>query len=139
MVAHREDLAVEPREPDKSLSELISAMTSDLSTLMRKEVQLAKLETKEELSTAAKAGGMLAGGGIAAHLALLFLSFAAAFLLDNWMPTELAFLIVAVIYAIAAAAMAMSGRERLRRVNPVPEQTVQTLKEDVQWARAQTS
>jgi hypothetical protein len=139
MVAHREDLAVEPREPDKSLSELISAMTSDLSTLMRKEVQLAKLETKEELSTAAKAGGMLAGGGIAAHLALLFLSFAAAFLLVNWMPTELAFLIVAVIYAIAAAAMAMSGRERLRRVNPVPEQTVQTLKEDVQWARAQTS
>jgi len=137
MATHHEDLAVEPREPDKSLAELFSTMTSDLSTLMRKEVELAKLETKEELSGAAKAGGMLAGGALAAHFALLFVSFAAAWLLDNWMPAELAFLIVAVVYGIAAAALITAGRGRLRQTNPVPEQTIETLKEDVQWAKAQ--
>jgi uncharacterized membrane protein YqjE len=139
MATQPEDLAVQPREPDKSLPELMAAMTTDLSTLMRKEVALAKLETKEELSQAAKAGGLLAGGALAAHLALLFVSLAVAWLLDNWMPTEVAFLIVAVLYAIAAAVMASTGRQRLRQVNPVPEQTVETLKEDVQWAKAQKS
>ena len=59
MATHREDLTVQPREPDKSLAELIATMTSDLSTLMRKEVELAKLETKEEISGAAKAAGMV--------------------------------------------------------------------------------
>jgi uncharacterized membrane protein YqjE len=139
MATQHDDLSVEPREPDKSLAELVGTMTNDLSTLLRKEVALAKLETKEELSGAAKAGGMLAGGALAAHLALLFLSFALAWLLDNWMPAEVAFLIVAALYAIAAAVLATAGRERLRRTNPVPEQTVETLKEDVQWARAQRS
>jgi uncharacterized membrane protein YqjE len=139
MATHHEELTVEPREPDKSLAELISTMTNDLSTLMRKEVELAKLEAKEELSGAAKAGGMLAGGALAAHLALLFLSFALAWLLDNWMPAEVAFLIVAVVYAIAAAALITAGRGRLREMNAVPEQTIETLKEDVQWAKAQRS
>jgi uncharacterized membrane protein YqjE len=139
MATHHEDLTGEPREPDKSLAELISTMTSDLSTLMRKAVELAKLETKEELSGAAKAGGMLAGGALAAHLALLFLSFALAWLLDNWMPAEVAFLIVAVVYAVAAAVLITTGRDRLRRKNTVPEQTIETLKEDVQWAKAQRS
>jgi hypothetical protein len=55
------------------------------------------------------------------------------------MPTEVAFLIVAVLYGIAAAAMAAAGRQRLREVNPVPHRTVETIKEDVQWAKAQKS
>jgi uncharacterized membrane protein YqjE len=139
MATHPDDLAVQPREPEKTLPELMSTMTSDLSTLLRKEVELAKLETKEELSQAAKAGGLLAGGAVAGHLALLFISFAVAWLLDNWMPVELAFLIVAVVYAIAAAAMVAAGRQRMRQVSPVPPQTVETIKEDVQWAKAQKS
>ena len=139
MATQPDDLAVQPREPDKSLAELMTTMTSDLSILLRKEVALAKLETKEELSQAAKAGGLLAGGALAGHLALLFISFAVAWLLDNWMPAEVAFLIVAVLYAVAAGAMAAAGRRRLREVNPVPQQTVETIKEDVQWAKAQKS
>jgi hypothetical protein len=133
------DLNVEPLQPDKSLSELISTMTSDLSTLMRQEVELAKVETREELSRTAKAGGMLAGGALTAYLAALFATFALAWLLDKWMPRALAFVIVAVIYAVAAAVLLTEGRRRLQQVTPFPRQTVETLKEDVQWAKAQKS
>ena len=133
------DLRVEPLQPDKSLAELFSAMTADLSTLMRKEVELAKVETKEEVSRTSKAGGLLAAGAITAYLAAVFASFALAWLLDKVMPRALAFLIVAVIYAVVAAVLIVQGRRRLKQVNPVPRQTVETLKEDVQWAKAQKS
>jgi len=137
--SRRPDLAVEPKQPDKSLGELFSLMTADLSTLMRKEVELAKVELKEEAGHAAKAGGMLGAGALTAYLAVLFGSFAFAWLLDQWMPTALAFLIVAVLYGIAAAVLISKGRDRLKDVRPMPEQTVETLKEDAQWAKAQKS
>lgn len=132
-------LPTEPKAPEKSLGQLFSELTSDLSTLMRKEVELAKVETKEEVARAGKAGGMLGGGAFAGYFALLFLSFALAWLLDEWMHTALAFLIVGLLYAAVAAVLVMQGRTRLQSVNPVPQQTVETLKEDVQWAKAQRS
>jgi uncharacterized membrane protein YqjE len=133
------DLSVQPKQPDKSLGELFTSMTADLSTLMRKEVELAKVEVKEEASQAAKAGAMLGAGAFSAYLALLFVSFALAWLLDAVMPTALAFLLVAVVYGIAAAVLLPRGRDRLKAVHPIPEQTADTLKEDVQWAKAQKS
>ena len=132
-------LPTEPKAPEKSLGQLFSELTSDLSTLMRKEVELAKVETKEEVARAGKAGGMLGGGAFAGWFALLFLSFAVAWLLDEWMHTALAFLIVGLVYAVVAAVLVMQGRSRMQSVNPVPQQTVETLKEDVQWAKAQRS
>ena len=132
-------LPTEPKAPEKSLGQLFSELTSDLSTLMRKEVELAKVETKEEVARAGKAGGMLGGGAFAGWFALLFLSFALAWLLDEWMHTALAFLLVGLVYAVVAAVLVVQGRNRLQSVNPVPQQTVETLKEDVQWARAQRS
>lgn len=133
------DLAVEPKQPDKSLGELFSAMTADLSTLMRKEVELAKVEMKEEARAAGKAGGLLGAGAFTAYLAALFVSFTVAWLLDEWIPRPLAFFIVAVIYGVAAWLLITKGRERLKTVHPVPEQTIQTLKEDAQWAKTQHS
>ena len=132
-------LPTEPKAPEKSLGQLFSELTADLSTLMRKEVELAKVETKQEVSRAGKAGGMLGGGAFAGYFALLFLSFALAWLLDEWMHTALAFLIVGLLYAVVAAVLVVRGRARLQDVNPVPQQTVETLKEDVQWAKAQRS
>ena len=132
------DLSREPKAPDRSLGDLFAAMTSDLSTLMRKEVELAKVETKEEVARAGKAGGMLGAGAVAAHFALLFASFALAWLLDEFMHPALAFLVVAVLYGIAAAVLLTRGREQMKQVH-VPQQTMETLKEDVEWAKAQTS
>jgi uncharacterized membrane protein YqjE len=132
--------AVQPGAPDqRSLGEIVSDVASDLSDLLRQEVELAKTELKQEAAKAGKGAGLLGGASIAAHLVLVFVSLAALFLLDNWMPTELAALVVAVVWAVAAAALAMAGRKSLQRTNPQLPKTQQTLKEDAAWARAQRS
>jgi uncharacterized membrane protein YqjE len=120
---------------DASLAELLSATTKDFSELVKAEVALAKLELKEEATEAARAGAMVGSAAVLGHLALLLGLFAAAWGLDAVMPTGLAFLIVAVVVAIVAAVMFAMGRNRMRAATPVAPQTVETVKEDVQWAR----
>jgi hypothetical protein len=122
---------------DRSLGELFGDLSNDLSTLMRKEIQLARIEIKDEMKNAGRAGGMLGGTALAGYMAFLLLSFAAAWALDEVMPTGWAFCIIGVIYAVVAGVLYLKGREELRKVNPVPEQTVETLKEDAQWAKQQ--
>ena len=132
------DPATQPKRPDASLGELLSEMTADLSTLFRKEVELAKTEAREEASRAGKAAGMLGVGALAAWLALVMLSLALAWLLDQAMNTALAFAIVGVLWTIAAAVLVTAGRRRLAELKTLP-QTKETIKEDVAWAKAQTS
>ena len=80
---------------------------------------------------------MLGGAGVVGHLMLWLLSLALVFLLDNWMPIELAALIVAVLWGAVAAVLAARGRKELNQADPQLPTTQQTLKEDVQWAKAQ--
>jgi uncharacterized membrane protein YqjE len=131
--------ATQPLEPDASLGELFSRLTKDFSQLVSTQVELAKVELKEEVAHAGKGAGMLAGGAFAGYLAVLLLSFAAAWGLAAVMPTGWAFLLVGVVWAVVAAVLAKSGREQFRAVHPVPPQTQQSLKEDVEWARQQKS
>lgn len=132
------DPATQPKRPELSLGELFGEMTSNLSTLMRQEIELAKVEAKEELGRAGKGAGMFAGAGLAGWLALVFLSFALAWLLDQGMNTALAFAIVGVLWAIVGAVLAMRAKAEMKKVEPLPT-TVQTLKEDVRWAKEQKS
>lgn len=127
--------AFEPEAAQRSLSGLFTTMTTELSTLFRQEVQLAKAEVRQEASKAGQAVGMLAGGAIAALIAALILAMAAAFGLAEIMPTGWAFVIVGVLIAIVAAVLFMSGRKRLQAVSPRPDQTIETLKEDVTTIR----
>lgn len=136
------DRSVETGSPDlenASLGQLFSRLSEDLSTLMHQELDLAKTEMKEEASKAGKGAGLLGGTGVAALFGLLMLSFAAAWGLAAAIPTGWAFLIVAVIYLAAAGVLFVKGRTELRSVRPVPEKTVETIKEDAQWARHPTS
>lgn len=123
---------------DASLGELFSSLTSDLSDLVRSEMELAKVEMKQEAAKAGRAGGMLGGAAAAGYLALILLAFAAAWGLAELVDAGWAFLIVGVVVGVIAAVLARVGQQKLREVNPVPEQTVETLKEDARWARAQT-
>jgi uncharacterized membrane protein YqjE len=132
-------LQTEPKQAEKSLGELFGEMTSEVSELMRKEVQLAKVEIKEEVGRAGKAGGMFGAGAVAGYFALLFVSLALAWLLDQAMNTALAFFIVGLLYGVAAAVLITRGREQMKHVDPVPRQTVETLKEDAEWVKAQKS
>lgn len=119
----------------RSLGELVGDIATDLTTLVKQEVELAKTELKTEASKAGKGVGLFGGAGVAAHLALLFASFALLFLLDSWMHTAVAALVVAALWGAAAAVMAVSGRKELRSINPTLETTQKTLKEDAAWAR----
>src|SRR5919202_5784351 len=119
-----------PREADrfdKPLGDLIAAMTSQVSTLLRTELDMAIVELKDEMKQAAKAGGMLSGAALSGYMSLLFGSFAAAWLLARKLPRPLAFGLVAAVYGASAAALLKRGHEEMKQVDPVPTQTVQTL------------
>jgi uncharacterized membrane protein YqjE len=124
---------------DRSLGQVFSDLSSDLSTLMKQEVELAKVELKSEVSKAGKGAGMLGGAGLAGWFVLLFLSLALMFLLDNWLPIEVAALITTAVWALIAGGLALTGRKQLQQANPRLPKTQETLKEDVQWAKAQKS
>ncbi len=129
-------MTYDPPEPadDRSVKDLISELTSELRTLVQKELELAKVEVKEQASRAAKAGALFGGGAGAGYFALLLFSFAAAWGLAQLMPTPLGFFLVGLVYAIAAAVLFARGRRQASAIEP-PTQAVQTLKEDVQVAK----
>jgi hypothetical protein len=122
----------------ESLGDLVSELTSDLSKLMRQELELAKAEIRQEAVKAGKATGMLAAAGFAGYLTTVLLSLALVFALGAVVPLGWAALIVAAVWGIAGAILYSTGRARLRTVNPKPERTVETLKEDAEWAKHPT-
>jgi hypothetical protein len=111
-----------------SIGELISDISADLSTLMRQEVALAKAEAKDSAAKAGKGAGMLGGAGYAAHLMTLFLSItlwmALAYLFDDLAWSAL---VVAVLWGVVAAVLAVMGRKQLKKVQGIP-QTTETAK-----------
>ena len=122
-------------DDERSLKDLFSEMTSEISLLVRKEVELAKLEMKEKASVATKGGVAMAIGGVMALFALMLLSFAAAWGLAEVLAPGVAFAIVGVVYLVVAAVMFSSGRKKLAQMKPpVPEQALTTVKQDVQVA-----
>jgi hypothetical protein len=123
---------------DDSIGQLIGEVAGDVSRLFRQEVELAKAEMKEEAVKAGKAGGMLAAAGFAGYMVAVLLSLAAVFALGSVMPLGWAAVIVAVVWAIVGAVLYATGRQRIKKVDPVPRQTIETLKEDGQWLRDQT-
>jgi len=118
-----------------TVGQLVGEVMGDISTLIRKEIELAKAEIREEASKAGKGAGMLGGAALAGYFTLLFLSLTLTWTLDLWLPLPWAALIVTVLWGIGAAVLGLSGRNKLREVRPVPEQTVESVKEDVQWVK----
>lgn len=123
---------------DTSIGQIIGEISDDLSKLFRQEVELAKAEVRQEAAKAGKAAGMLGGAGFAGYMTVLLASLAVVFGLGNVIDLGWAALIVAVIWAAVAAVLYAAGRKKLRTVDPVPRQTVDTLKEDAQWLKNPT-
>ncbi len=122
---------------DDSVGEIVSHLTNDLGTLTRQELALAKAELQAEAKKAGKGAGMLGGAAFAGWMVALFLSLTVMWALDEAMDLIWSALIVAAIWAIAAAVLAMQGRKELREVSPKPDQTVESLKEDAKWLKTQ--
>lgn len=123
---------------ETSIGELIGNISDDLSQLFRQEVELAKVELKQEAAKAGKAAGMLGGAGFAGYLAIVLLSFAAVFGLANVMDAGWAALIIAVVWLVIGGALYLTGTKQLKTVDPTPRRTVDTLKEDAKWLKNPT-
>src|SRR4051794_6691670 len=115
------------RSTDRSLGELISGVTQDLSTLMRQELELAKAEVQQSASRAGKGAGMLGGAGLAGYFVLLFLSIALWWAIGTGTGLGWSALIVAAIWGIIAAVLYVAGRNALKSVRGLPK-TADTVK-----------
>ena len=120
---------------ERPIGELLSDVTTQLQQLVRKELELARAEIKQEVDKAVKGVAAFAVAGVIGLLAAIALVFAAAWGLSELVPEGVAFLIVGVLLLAVAGALFMAGKKKVAQVNPVPEQTIQTVKEDVETAK----
>jgi uncharacterized membrane protein YqjE len=121
---------------DSSTGHLIKQLSEQSSMLVHQELELAKAELSEKGKRAGIGAGMFGAAGVAGLLALGALTACLILLLDKGMDTWVAALIVTAVYAAAAGILALIGRDRMREsMPPAPEETVESVKEDVQWAK----
>jgi uncharacterized membrane protein YqjE len=121
---------------ERPIGDLLKQLSEQTTTLVRQELELAKAEVSEKGKKAGQGAGMFGGAGVSALLGLGALTAAVITLLDNAMSTQLAALIVSVVWFAVAGVLALQGRNKVQEaVPPVPEQTTESVKEDVQWAK----
>ena len=126
------------RQEDQPLPELMKTLANQTTSLVRQEIDLAKAEFSEKGKKAGQGAGMFGGAGVIGFLALAALTAAAILGLATALPDWLAALIVGLVYAGVAGVLALQGRNKVQEAGPpIPEQTVDTVKEDVEWAKTQ--
>jgi VIT1/CCC1 family predicted Fe2+/Mn2+ transporter len=137
-VATRNETDNELRE--RPIGEVAKELTSDLSLLMRQEIELAKAEMAEKGRTAAPGLGMFGGAGIVALCAAGAITAFLVLVFSLFLPEWAAALIVGAALAAVAYVLIKQGKERVAEAGkPVPEQTIETVKEDVEWAKTRAS
>jgi uncharacterized protein YacL len=138
-MAHSVDPPSQDDLREQPIGELLKALSQETTTLVRQELELAKAEMTEKGKKAGIGAGLIGGAGVAGLLALGALTACLVALLDTAMVTWLAALILTVVWAAIAAVLALRGRDRVQEMGPaVPEQTIETVREDVEWAKTQT-
>lgn len=122
-------------DDSRSLSELFSGVVENLQNIVRSEVQLAKTELQEEAKKAGKAAAMLGAGALMGFYAVGLLLLTIVWILATQMSDWLAALIVTVVVAVIAGILVMMGKSRMQEVQPKPEETIASVKEDVEWVK----
>lgn len=135
--ARRLEEGSQPAGPTEGLGTIVGEIVADLQDVVRGEVQLAKTELKEDATSAGKGLGFIAGAAVVALVGFIYLMLAVTFLLDKVLPLWLAAGIVGVVLLIIGAIVAMAGKNKLSATNLAPEQTIDSLKEDQEWANRQ--
>jgi MFS family permease len=124
---------------ERPIGELLKQLSEETTTLVKKELDLAKAEVAEKGQKAGKGVGMFGAAGVLGFLALGALTAFFIMLLDGAVPNWAAALIVAAVYGAIAGVLALQGKNKVQEATPpVPEQTVDSVKEDVQWAKTRT-
>jgi len=124
---------------ERSTGEIMQDVIRDVGEVVRGEVRLAKAEMVETARNAGTAGGFFGGAAVCGLMGVAALVVAAIAGLALLMPLWAAALIMGVLLACIGGAMYAGGRSKLKEVHPVPEKTVQTIKDDVQWAKHRTT
>ncbi len=128
------DAQQEARE--QSTGDLVKQLSQQVSTLVRQEVELAKVEMADKGKKAGIGLGMFGGAGVAALLGLGSLTAFLILVLHQAIPAWAAALVVTVIWGAVAGVLALQGREKVKEVGtPIPEQTAESVKEDVEWLK----
>jgi len=122
---------------DRSLGELFSELSRQTSTLIRQEVALAKAEMKQKGTEVGKDVGMMAAGGALAYAGLLALIATLIIILAEFIPWWLSALIVSIVVLAVGGLLIQRGMSALKETSMAPEQTIETLKEDKEWAKRQ--
>ena len=128
---------MEQSRDDRSLGELFSELSRQTSTLIRQEVALAKVEMKQKGTEVGKDVGMMAAGGALAYAGLLALIATVIIILAEFMPWWLSALIVSLVVLGVGGMLIQRGMSALKQTSMAPEQTIETLKEDKEWAKKQ--
>lgn len=124
---------------ERPIGELLKDLSQQTTTLLKQELELAKAEISEKGKKAGAGAGLLGGAGVAGLAALGAFTAFLILVLDIFMPAWVAAGIVTILYAIPAAVLALQGRDKVKQATPLtPEQTVETVKEDVEWAKNPT-
>ena len=125
---------------DRPIGELLKQLANETTTLVRQELDLAKAEMREKAGKAGPGVGMWGAAGLTALLALGSLTAFLILALDGVMPNWLAALIVGLVYAAIAGVLYVRGKQRVEEAgSPVPQKTIETVKEDVEWAKHPTT
>ena len=121
---------------ERSIGELFGKLSTETSTLIRQEMALARAELTEKGKEAGKGAGLFGGAGAVGLLGAGAITAGIILLLDLAIAAWLAAIVVGVIYVAVAAFLGLKGRDRIQAATPpIPEQTVDTVKEDVEWAK----
>jgi Putative Actinobacterial Holin-X, holin superfamily III len=121
---------------ERSIGDLFGKLSNETSTLIRQEMELARAELTEKGKEAGKGAGLFGGAGALGLLGAGALTAGIILLLDLAIAAWLAAILVGLVYVAVAAFLGLQGRDQIKRATPpVPEQTVATVKEDVEWAK----
>jgi hypothetical protein len=123
---------------DRTISEVLQDILRNLQEIVRSEVRLAKAEIRVEATQAASTVLWVAAGAVSALCCWMFLSWAAVYALAMFMSMWAATLVVAGVLAIMASVLLIIGVRRFRRIQPIPERTVEALKENLEWMKQST-
>jgi uncharacterized membrane protein YqjE len=123
---------------DNSIGDLLKQLSEETSTLVKQELALARAELEQQGKRAGVGAGMVGGAGVAALLMLGALTTTLIGVLDTAMAFWLAALIATVLWAAVAGVLALQGKSKIQQATPPAPQTVDTIKEDVQWAKTRT-
>jgi hypothetical protein len=123
----------------RPIAELLKQLSQETATLVRQELDLAKAEVTQKGKAAGAGVGLFGAAGIAGLAALGAFTAFLILLINLLLPAWAAALIVAAVYGAVAGVLALRGRKKVKEATPaVPEQTVETIKEDVEWAKTRT-